>query len=62
MTAFIPNARIDEVLSVCRDYEHYKDFYRPMVIDSKGDIRDGPAFHSAPIAQPTGGKTDSPCS
>jgi hypothetical protein len=51
--AFIPNATIDEVLSVCRDYEQYKDFYRPMVIDSKADIRDGAAFHSAPIAQPT---------
>lgn len=51
--AFIPNATIDEVLSVCRDYEQYKDFYRPTVIDSKADIRDGPAFHSAPIAQST---------
>jgi hypothetical protein len=52
--AFIPNATINEVMSVCRDYGRYKDLYRPMVIDSKADIRDGPAFHSAPIAQPTG--------
>jgi hypothetical protein len=33
--AFIPNARLADVLSVVRDYGHYKDFYQPMVVDAK---------------------------
>ena len=32
--AFIPNAKLDSVLSVVRDYAHYKDYYRPTVIGS----------------------------
>lgn len=33
--AFIPNASLDEVLPVLRDYDRYKDFYRPNVIESR---------------------------
>ncbi len=33
--AFIPNARIKDVIAVIRDYGRYKEFYRPSVIDSK---------------------------
>jgi hypothetical protein len=33
--AFVPNTTLAEVLLVIRDYGHYKDFYRPNVIDSK---------------------------
>ena len=33
--AFIPGARLEDVLSVVRNYGHYKDFYKPMVVDAK---------------------------
>lgn len=33
--AFIPEARLGDVLSAVRDYDHYKDFYKPTVVDSK---------------------------
>jgi hypothetical protein len=33
--AFIPDARLEDVLSAARDYGHYKEFYKPNVIDSK---------------------------
>jgi hypothetical protein len=33
--AFIPDARLDDALSAARDYGHYKEFYKPNVIDSK---------------------------
>jgi hypothetical protein len=33
--AFVPGARIDDVLSVVRDYARYKDVYRPGVLDAK---------------------------
>jgi hypothetical protein len=32
---FIPNATIADVLSVERDYAHYKDIYKPVIIDCK---------------------------
>src|SRR5690349_3841107 len=32
---FLPGARMDDVLSVVRDYGKYKDFYAPNVIDSR---------------------------
>ena len=32
---FIPNATADDVLAVARDYDHYKNFYQPSVLDSK---------------------------
>jgi hypothetical protein len=33
--AFIANAKLDETLEVVRDYDRYKDYYRPSVIESK---------------------------
>jgi hypothetical protein len=33
--AFIPDATLEDVLSVARDYSHYKEFYKPTVVDSK---------------------------
>lgn len=33
--AFIPNSTLDDVLSVVRDYPHYKDNYKPVVLDSR---------------------------
>jgi hypothetical protein len=32
--AFFPNAKLDDVLGVVRDYAHYKDYYNPTVVDS----------------------------
>src|SRR5438105_13839438 len=34
-TAFIPNATIAQVLAAARDYDQYKNIYRPGVIESK---------------------------
>jgi len=31
---FLPNAKLDEVVGVLNSYERYKDYYRPMVLDS----------------------------
>src|SRR5580700_938312 len=33
--AFIPDAKLEDFLSAARDYDHYKEFYEPNVIDSK---------------------------
>ena len=33
--AFIPDAKLEDVLSAARDYGDYKEFYKPNVIDSK---------------------------
>ena len=33
--AFIPDARLGDVLSAVRDYAHYKEFYKPTVVDAK---------------------------
>lgn len=33
--AFIPGATLEEALSVVGDYDHYKEFYKPTVVDSK---------------------------
>jgi len=33
--AFIPGARIEDVIAVVRNYNHYKDYYSPTVIRSK---------------------------
>jgi len=33
--AFIPDTKLDGVFAVVRDYDRYKEFYRPTVIDSK---------------------------
>ncbi len=39
--AFIPNAKISDVLSIVRDYEHYSEFYYPAVVRSKLSKDDG---------------------
>jgi hypothetical protein len=39
--SFLPNTRIEDVLRVLRDYEHYKDIYKPGVIDSASRGSDG---------------------
>jgi hypothetical protein len=37
--AFLPNATLDEILEVTHDYDRYKEFYRPSVIESKAVAR-----------------------
>jgi hypothetical protein len=49
--AFIQDSTIDEIVAVSRDYEQYKNFYRPTVLDSKALVRELPDLHSAPTAQ-----------
>ena len=39
--AFIPDAKLQDVLSGVRDYGHYKEFYKPTVVDSKSLGTDG---------------------
>jgi hypothetical protein len=39
--AFLPNAKLDDVFGVLRDYGHYKDYYNPTVIESR-TIRQAP--------------------
>ena len=38
---FLPGAKIDEIVLVLRDYDHYKDVYRPGVLDSHVRSTDG---------------------
>ncbi len=38
---FVPNARLDDIFAVVRDYGRYKEFYAPMVLESKA-LREGP--------------------
>jgi hypothetical protein len=38
---FIPNVKIDDILHVVRDYDHYKDIYKPGVIESSSHGTDG---------------------
>ncbi len=33
--AFIPGARVDDVVSLVRNYDRYPEFYKPLVIDAK---------------------------
>ena len=33
--AFFPNTKLNDVLAVVRDYNHYKDLYKPSVVESK---------------------------
>lgn len=33
--AFIPNASVDRLLAITRDYDRYKEFYKPVVVDSR---------------------------
>lgn len=37
--AFLPNAKVDDILDVIRDYDRYKEFYPPSVIESKALAR-----------------------
>jgi hypothetical protein len=39
--AFIPDASLGDLFNVLEDYDHYKDVYRPVVIDSQLEKRDG---------------------
>jgi hypothetical protein len=32
---FVPNRKLDDIIEVTRDYDRYKDFYRPSVVESK---------------------------
>ena len=43
--AFIPSARIDHVIAVIRDYDHYAEFYKPAVIDAKTLSRNAAEAH-----------------
>jgi hypothetical protein len=38
---FVPNAKIEDILKIVRDYDRYKDIYRPGVIDSAFRRTDG---------------------
>jgi hypothetical protein len=38
--AFLPGAKVDDVLEITRDYDHYHNFYRPSVIEAKTIVRD----------------------
>jgi hypothetical protein len=38
---FLPHLRLDDVIEVTRDYGHFKEYYRPSVIESKVIARDG---------------------
>jgi hypothetical protein len=39
---FLPNVTLDEFVAVTRDYDHYKDYYRPSVVESKALAHQGP--------------------
>ncbi len=40
---FLPSVKLDDMLEVTRDYDHYKEFYRPYVIESKTIARENSA-------------------
>jgi hypothetical protein len=37
---FVPNLKMDDILKVTRDYDQYKEFYHPSVVESKVVSRD----------------------
>jgi hypothetical protein len=39
--AFLPNAKLDGVVDITRAYDHYKEFYRPSVLESKALASNG---------------------
>jgi hypothetical protein len=41
--AFIPDVKLEDVLGALRDYDRYKTFYKPTVIESKSLVTDGPS-------------------
>ena len=40
-TALVQNARLEDIFAVVRDYNRYREFYKPLVIDSKSLGADG---------------------
>ena len=38
---FLPTVKLQDVLEVTSDYDHYKEFYRPSVVESKAIARNG---------------------
>ena len=38
---FVPNAKIEDILRILRDYDRYKEIYKPGVIDSLSHSTDG---------------------
>ena len=38
---FVPDAKIEDILAVVRDFDHYKDMYHPGVLDSASRGTDG---------------------
>ena len=42
--ALIPNAELKDIFAVVRDYNRYREFYKPLVIDSKSLGADGPDY------------------
>jgi hypothetical protein len=40
--AFLPAAKLEDILEVTQDYDRYKEFYRPSVIESKAAARGVP--------------------
>jgi hypothetical protein len=42
--ALFPNATLEDIFAVVQDYARYKDFYKPLVIDSKSLGADGADF------------------
>jgi hypothetical protein len=40
--AFLPGTKVDDLIQVTRDYDHYPDFYKPSVIESKAIVRNAP--------------------
>jgi len=38
---FVPNVKLDQIFAVIRDYDRYKDFYKPSVVESKTVAIDG---------------------
>jgi hypothetical protein len=40
----IPNAEVEDIFAVVRDYNRYREFYKPLVIDSKSLVTDGPDY------------------
>jgi hypothetical protein len=40
----IPNAGLDDIFAVVQDYNRYREFYKPLVIDSRSLSADGPDY------------------
>jgi hypothetical protein len=43
-SAFIPNATLSDLFAVIRDYNRYKEFYRPTAVDSKETNHEGDRY------------------